>query len=44
MVTRFFELSVFHLNCIGYTYACIHTTLYNAKNRENESEALAQDD
>ena len=32
---------------IAYTYAVhigLHTNLYSAKNRENESEALAQDD
>jgi len=28
----------------SYTYIHIHTNLYSAKNRENESEALAQDD
>ena len=29
---------------LRYTYIHIHTNLYSAKNRENESEALAQDD
>jgi len=31
-----------HLSVNMHTY--IHTNLYSAKNRENESEALAQDD
>ena len=29
-----------HINRYIYTYAYIHTSLYSAKNRENESEAL----
>jgi len=28
----------------AHTYMYIHTNLYSGKNRENESEALAQDD
>ena len=28
----------------GRSVTYIHTSLYSAKNRENESEALAQDD
>jgi len=28
----------------SYTRTYVHTNLYSAKNRENESEALAQDD
>jgi len=27
-----------------FTYPSVHTDLYDAKNRENESEALAHDD
>ena len=30
--------------CDDYIHTYIHTNLYSAKNRENESEALAQDD
>jgi len=29
---------------IANTHTCIHTNLYSAKNHEDESEALAQDD
>jgi len=37
------EYRTFQSNRIlSYTY--IHANLYSAKNRENESEALAQDD
>jgi len=32
------------LSGMTYIHTYIHTNLYSAKNRENESEALAQDD
>jgi len=37
-------LSVIGFLCFERQHTYIHTNLYSAKNRENESEALAQDD